>query len=49
MSSECRTTTNYWSSTTSSEGTQNAWRVNLNHGNTNNNTKTNNNSVRCVR
>jgi uncharacterized protein (TIGR02145 family) len=42
-------TSNYWSSTTNSNNTQNAWNMNQNNGNTNNNTKTNTNSVRCVR
>jgi hypothetical protein len=45
------TTYNYWSSTTKSNNTSNAWNVNLNNGNTNNNNKTNDTSyrVRCVR
>ncbi len=42
-------TTTYWSSTTNSAGTQSAWYTPLAHGYTNTTTKTNNNSVRCVR
>lgn len=40
---------NYWSATTKSDNTTNAWNVNLSNGNTNNNGKTNANNVRCVR
>ncbi len=40
---------NYWSATTKSNNTTNAWNVNLSNGNTNNNGKTNGNTVRCVR
>ena len=40
---------NYWSATTKSNNTTNAWNVNLSNGNTNNNGKTNGNNVRCVR
>ena len=38
---------NHWSATENS--VTNAWYVNLSNGNTNNNTKTNSNYVRCVR
>ena len=40
---------NYWSSTTNANNTNNAWNVNFNNGNVNNNNKNNNNYVRCVR
>ncbi|MDD3190781.1 MAG: hypothetical protein PHI66_03775 [Candidatus Pacebacteria bacterium] len=40
---------NYWSGTTVSNNTGNAWNTNLSNGNTNNNGKTNTNYVRCVR
>ncbi|KKW23018.1 MAG: hypothetical protein UY67_C0030G0010 [Candidatus Kaiserbacteria bacterium GW2011_GWA2_52_12] len=40
---------NYWSATTVSNNTANAWNTNLSNGNTNNNAKTNANYVRCVR
>ena len=40
---------NFWSSTEKSNSPANAWNVNLNNGNTNNNTKVTNNYVRCVR
>jgi len=41
---------NYWSATTKSNNTANAWNVDLANGNTNNNNKNNpNNTVRCVR
>lgn len=41
---------NYWSGTTVSNNTANAWNTNLSNGNTNNNTKlTNQNYIRCVR
>jgi len=40
---------NYWSSTTNANNTNNAWNVNFNNGNVNNNNKTNNNYVRAVR
>ncbi|MEO5346680.1 MAG: DUF1566 domain-containing protein [Magnetococcus sp. YQC-9] len=42
-------TNNYWSSTTNADNTDNAWIVNLNNGNVNNNDKTNNNYVWPVR
>lgn len=38
---------NYWSST--ENNTTNAWNFNFNNGYINNNNKTNNNYVRCVR
>jgi hypothetical protein len=38
----------YWSSTTYANNSNNAWIVNFNNGNVNNN-KSNNNYVRCVR
>jgi len=40
---------NYWSSTTNANNTDNAWIVDFNNGNVNNNNKTNNNYVRAVR
>jgi len=40
---------NYWSSTTNANNTDNAWNVNLNDGNVNNNDKTNTNYVWPVR
>jgi len=40
---------NYWSSTTYANNTDNAWNVNLNDGNVNNNDKTNTNYVWPVR
>lgn len=40
---------NYWSSTTNANNTNNAWHVNFNNGNDNNNNKSNNNYVRAVR
>ncbi len=40
---------NYWSSTTNPSNTTNAFNVNFNNGNANNNDKTNANYVRCVR
>lgn len=40
---------NYWSATTSSAGTTNAWLVSLSYGYTYNTTKTNTLYVRCVR
>jgi hypothetical protein len=40
---------NYWSSTTNANNTDNAWRVNFNNGNVNNNNKANSNYVRAVR
>lgn len=43
------TTGNFWSSTENSNTPSNAWNVNLNNGNTNNNAKTNSNATRCVR
>ena len=39
----------FWSSSTNVNNTNNAWNVNFNNGNVNNNNKTNNNYVRCVR
>ena len=38
---------NYWSST--ENDSNNAWNVNFNNGNVNNNDKSNNRYVRCVR
>lgn len=43
------TAANYWSSTTHSNGTQNAWSTSLSTGLTTHTTKTNTNSFRCVR
>ena len=40
---------NYWSSTTNANNTSNAWNVNLNDGNVNNDDKTNSNYVWPVR
>ncbi|MBU0999107.1 DUF1566 domain-containing protein [Patescibacteria group bacterium] len=40
---------NYWSSTTYANNTTNAWNVNFNNGNVNNNDKANSYYVRCVR
>jgi retron-type reverse transcriptase len=40
---------NYWSSTTNANNTDNAWNVNFNNGNDNWNNKSNNNYVRAVR
>ena len=40
---------NYWSSTTNANNSNNAWNVNFNNGNVNNNNKTNNNFVTAVR
>jgi hypothetical protein len=40
---------NYWSSTTNANDTSNAWIVNLNDGNVNNDDKTNTNYVWPVR
>ena len=40
---------NYWSSTTNANNTDNAWHVNLNNGNVNNDDKTNTNYVWPVR
>lgn len=42
-------TNNYWSSTTNANNTSNAWIVNLNNGNVNNDNKTNSNYVWPVR
>ncbi len=39
----------YWSSTTNVNNTNNAWNVNFNNGNDNNNDKHNAKYVRCVR
>ena len=40
---------NYWSSSPNVSNDSNAWNVNFNSGNTNNNNKLNKNYVRCVR
>ena len=40
---------NYWSSTSNANNPSNAWNVNLNNGNVNNNDKTNTNYVWPVR
>jgi len=40
---------NYWSSTTNANNTNNAWHVNFNNGNINNNNKSNSYYVRAVR
>ena len=40
---------NYWSSTTNADNTNNAWHVNFNNGNVNNNNKSNSYYVRAVR
>lgn len=40
---------NYWSSTTNANNTNNAWHVNFNNGNINNDNKSNNYYVRAVR
>jgi hypothetical protein len=40
---------NYWSSTTYQNNPNNAWNVNFNADNVNNNNKSNNNYVRAVR
>ncbi|MBN1277276.1 MAG: hypothetical protein JXA35_07260 [Deltaproteobacteria bacterium] len=40
---------NYWSSTTNANNTNNAWNINFNNGNDNWNNKSNNNYVRAVR
>ena len=40
---------NYWSSTTNANNSNNAWNVNFNNGNVNNDNKTNNNFVTAVR
>ena len=40
---------NYWSATTNTNNTDNAWNVNMNNGNVNNNNKSNNNYVWPVR
>jgi hypothetical protein len=42
-------TNNYWSSSTNANNTGNAWILNLNNGNVNNDNKTNNNYVWPVR
>ena len=39
----------YWSATTNANNTDNAWDVNFNNGDVNNDDKTNNNFVWCVR
>jgi hypothetical protein len=39
----------YWSATTNANNTGNAWDVNFNNGNVNNDDKDNNNFVWCVR
>ena len=36
---------NYWTGSTNANNTDNAWNINLNNGNVNNNTKTNENFV----
>ncbi len=43
------TSDNYWSSSVYVSNSKNAWIVNFKNGNTNNNNKTNENYVRCVR
>ncbi len=43
------TSDNYWSSSVYMSNTKNAWIVNFKNGNTNNNNKTNEYYVRCVR
>jgi hypothetical protein len=43
------TSDNYWSSSSYVSDDKNAWIVNFKNGNTNNNNKTNENYVRCVR
>ena len=40
---------NYWSSTSNADNSDNAWNVNLNNGNVNNDNKTNTNYVWPVR
>ena len=40
---------NYWSSTTNANNPDNAWNVNFDNGNVNNDDKSNTNSVRAVR
>ena len=40
---------NYWSSSTNANNPTNAWNVNFNNGNVNNDDKRNNNFVRAVR
>jgi len=40
---------NYWSSTSNANNPDNAWNVNFNNGNVNDNDKSNNNFVRAVR
>lgn len=40
---------NYWSSTTNANNSNNAWNVNFNNGNVNNDNKNNNNFVTAVR
>jgi len=40
---------NYWSATTNANNTSNAWDVNFNNGNVDNDDKDNNNFVWCVR
>lgn len=40
---------NYWSSTTNADNTDNAWNVNMNNGNVNTDNKTNTNHVWPVR
>ncbi len=40
---------NYWSATTNATNTSNAWDVNFNNGNVDNDDKTNTNFVWCVR
>lgn len=43
------TSDNYWSSSVYVSNKKNAWIVNFKHGNTNYDSKTNENYVRCVR
>lgn len=40
---------NYWSATTNANNTSNAWDVNFNNGDVNNDDKSNSNFVWCVR
>jgi hypothetical protein len=44
-----RQASNYWSSTTNANNSNNAWNVNFNNGNVNNDNKNNNNLVTAVR
>ena len=47
-SEEDKSSSNYWSSSTNVNNSDNAWQVNFNNGNVNNNNKTNDYLVRCV-